>query len=205
MLSRFEHWTPPPLYAGQDVFVIGGGPSFRGFDTSRFIGRHVIAINSSAYSCRHLGATLFFADHTWIKPRQRFVASWDGLVVTDTWDSKLLCSRALYIEPVPNAPDFFVGESRIKSSPSCGHNAISLAICASARRVILLGYDMRPGSHHDDYEEDTPASIYTNDFIPAFAGWDAAAKRVGVDIVNATPGSALKEFRKMGVDAFLRK
>jgi hypothetical protein len=66
-----------------------------------------------------------------------------------------------------------------------------------AARIVLLGFDMRIAdgrSHcHDDYESRDP-NLYETDFRPAFEGWNAAAFRAGVEVVNATPGSALTEF-----------
>ncbi len=200
------HWLPPPLYKGRDVFIIGGGPSFKGFDIRRLYGKDVITLNSSAYSCRGRGATLFFCDPDWLSLRLDLVKSWDGLVVTDVWESKELCyDRILYLAPVPDAVDFIIGEDRIKSGQSSGHSAISVAIALGAKRVILLGYDMRTVDgrhhHHDDYLEEPIPTLYSEQFIPGFNGWNAAANRAGVEVLNATPDSALDEFRKVSIDA----
>lgn len=58
--------------------------------------------------------------------------------------------------------------------------------------------------HHSEYiANPRDLFIYETDFIPAFRGWHAAARSVGVDILNATAGSALTEFPFADLDEVL--
>ncbi|MCJ9729551.1 hypothetical protein [Bradyrhizobium sp. PRIMUS42] len=82
------------------------------------------------------------------------------------------------------------------------------AVVLGAARVVLLGYDMRfvgGREHcHDEYKGTArDGDIYQREFLPGFAGWDEAARAVGVDVVNATEGSALKEFQFAKLDEVL--
>jgi hypothetical protein len=85
----------------------------------------------------------------------------------------------------------------LKFGRTSGHTAISLAIAMGAVRVILLGYDMRRvdgRSHfHDEYGSQDD-KLFSHDFLVHFAGWNEAARRCGVTVINTTPGSALTEF-----------
>jgi hypothetical protein len=79
---------------------------------------------------------------------------------------------------------------------SSGAAAISLAHRLGARRIVLLGFDMRmvggeKNWHNDHIEKKhNPFHRHMRSF-PAIAR-DAAA--LGLEIINATPGSAIKQF-----------
>ena len=102
-------------------------------------------------------------------------------------------------------PDF--ASRPIQQGRSSGHTAIALAIALGASVVVLLGYDMRVVDgrehHHAEYTEPRDLEQYERDFVPAFAGWDEAALKVGVQVFNCTPGSALLEFPFRNLDDVL--
>lgn len=67
-------------------------------------------------------------------------------------------------------------------------------------------YEMRARyreHHHTEYSGPRDLFIYETDFIPAFRGWLAKAQEIGVEIVNGTPGSAVKEFPFLDLDEVL--
>jgi hypothetical protein len=81
-----------------------------------------------------------------------------------------------------------------------GFQAINLALLMGARRIILVGFDMRIANGQRHFFGDHPAGLrntsnYQN-FIRAF---DRAATMLPpeVEILNATPGSALRCFPNM--------
>lgn len=81
-----------------------------------------------------------------------------------------------------------------------GFQAINLGMHFGARRILLVGFDMRGshffGKHPKGLRNADPAR-----FIPAF---DKAARLLkDVEIINCTPGSALKCFPRMELDAAL--
>jgi hypothetical protein len=58
--------------------------------------------------------------------------------------------------------------------------------------------------HHSEYVmKPRDLFIYESDFIPAFRGWHAAAREIGCEIVNCTPGSAIPEFPFRDLDEVL--
>jgi hypothetical protein len=68
-------------------------------------------------------------------------------------------------------------------------------------------YEIRARYHEHHHREyfDKPRDlfIYETDFIPAFRGWHQAARAIGVEIVNCTPGSAIPEFPFADLDEVL--
>ncbi|WP_376993378.1 hypothetical protein [Azospirillum himalayense] len=190
---------------GQDVYAIGGGPSLRGFDFGRLRGRRVIACNAAGYSLPWADVLLFH-DNSFFETNRPLIDGWPGLAVTASRAAKAASDRLLRVELVER-PDFTVGQPVLKLGASSGHTAVSLAIAMGARRVVLLGYDMRKVdgvTHwHDRYTvADDP---YSGVFRDGWRGFNVAALAVGVEVLNATPGSALDEFRRVNIDDILRK
>ncbi len=86
------------------------------------------------------------------------------------------------------------------SGGNSGYQAANLALHTGARRIILVGYDMRRGpDNRAHWHGDHPPHM--NNAPPhALATWAAAFDSVpptlpaGVEIINATPGSAVTAF-----------
>lgn len=158
-------------------------------------------------------------------PRRQFVEAFPGLVVTFARVAKRVLDdpsnpyqmarkprvlrvkacgasthapkRAGRVGYEPGFPP--IGSPEIQAGRSSGHSAISLAIAMGARRVCLIGYDMRLVDNrehfHSDYRGGRDLTIYEKEFVPSFHGWNEAARASGVEILNCTPGSAVQEFR----------
>ena len=79
-----------------------------------------------------------------------------------------------------------------------GYQAIHLALHYRPRRIVLIGFDMRMVGGRRHFFGDHPAglnrcAIY-HDYAPAFDHLAGAAAELGVEILNATPGSAVTAF-----------
>lgn len=191
------------IFDGKTVFILGGGNSLRGFDFERLRGLTTIALNSTAKLWPE-ASMLFFMDGGWFRKNREFIGEWQGMVASiapvakRAFPTKVLRVEIEHREAFPQP-----GISPIRWGRSSGHIAVSLAIAMGARRIVLLGYDMSAIdglTHcHDDYQN-PDHEVYAREFIPAFTGWNADALAVGVDIVNATPGSALTEFPPVEID-----
>lgn len=203
-----EFWTPPrDLLHGQTAFLLGGGPSLRALDIERLRGRQVVAINSACHLAPW-APILFFTDNNWFDDHRAIIEPWSGLVVTVSRHAKgKLPDKLLRIE-LAEMRTFTVGHQILKRGRSSGHTAISLVIALGCRDVVLLGYDMRVvdgrSHHHDDYHN-PDVNLYATDFLPAFKGWNKAAREAGVTVRNATPDSALDEFERASIDDILRE
>ncbi|MCK1568982.1 hypothetical protein IVB08_34555 [Bradyrhizobium sp. 173] len=208
---ELEYWSPEPLFKGETIFCLASGPSLTAEICQRVRGRRAIAVNSSAVLAPWADV-LFFTDSGWYEPRRDLVANWAGLVISMSRTAKRELPdkvKRVQGEGDPQAlPGFSRGPHVIQQGRSSGHTAVSLAIALGAARVVLLGYDMRfvgGREHcHDEYKGPRDVEIYQREFVPGFAGWDEAARAVGVEVVNATEGSALKEFRFASLNDILR-
>ena len=89
------------------------------------------------------------------------------------------------------------GPNALTTGPNGGYQALLLALLAGARRVLLLGYDMRftpegkTHFHSDHPKEWRVAEDMYREYAKMFAG---IKPHDGVEVLNCTPGSAIKAF-----------
>jgi len=104
-------------------------------------------------------------------------------------------------------------EKRFSVDPACihyggnsGFQAVNLAILLGARRIVLVGFDMHAAGGKPHFFGEHPPRLRRSTnyerFVPAFAE-AAKAMPTGVTIINSTPGSALRCFPMMPLDAAL--
>ncbi len=79
-----------------------------------------------------------------------------------------------------------------------GQGAINIAYLFGAKRIVLLGYDMRmvAGQHnwHSKHKGATSHKRYSDVFGPAITKAAKVLKEKGVEVINCAAGSALKCF-----------
>lgn len=95
---------------------------------------------------------------------------------------------------------------RVKSFGNSGACSVSLATCAGASRIVLLGFDAQVGAqshHHGDH----PAGLRNCDSAPY---WPAQFTRLaryvkwrGVEVLNASRETALTQFQRVWLEACL--
>lgn len=208
---EFEYWTPEPIFAGAMVFCLASGPSLTQEVVDKVKGRRTIVVNSSCMLAPWADV-LFFTDSGWYEPRREIVKNFAGRVTSMSRTAKReLPDKVLRVkgEGDPAFPPRFPphGSPVIAQGRTSGHTAISLAIALGAWDVVMLGYDMRivdgREHHHNEYSGPRDLEQYARELVPAFAGWNKAARDIGVRILNATPGSAVTEFPFVDLDEVL--
>lgn len=188
---------------GETIFVLGSGPSLSKEQIERVGSRTAIAVNCS-YLLAPNAQFLFFNDKTWLTPKRLAdLSGFRGQIVTT---ARIDGQARLCTEIRNDFPPVGCGVAR--QGRSSGHIAVGLAVAMGAARVVMLGFDLREVDGRSHFHNEYPArdgrgSVYANECIPGFDGWNAAAKRRGATILNATPGSALKEFPMVTLDEVL--
>lgn len=92
----------------------------------------------------------------------------------------------------------------IHTGGNSGYQAVNLAYLFGARRILLLGFDMKPsagrehffGSHPGQLRRSLPFNVWIQDFRTLAAD----LKAEGVEVINCTPGSALDCFPKAQIE-----
>jgi hypothetical protein len=100
---------------------------------------------------------------------------------------------------------------KVGGGGNSGFQALNLAAQLGANRILLVGFDMTDGAGAHWYGRNN-WHMANNPDESAFRRWrpalDAAAPVLaarGVDVVNASPASALSGFRKASIDAALEQ
>lgn len=204
-----REFVVPPVFLGQTVIIVGGGPSLTLCDAAkvnraRLAGRcRVLAVNDAVYAVR--ADWLHGCDLKWWRWHVSDLAGFDGFRTS--------------VEATP--PEWDVGQlhetgvTGFDTRPGCirtggcgVYQGIHIAIHAGARRVILLGVDMKrgpAGETHWHGGHPTPTTVdYAETLIPRFTTLLPAIAEHGVEVVNATPGSALLTFPLVDLEQALR-
>ncbi len=216
---EYDYWTPAPVFAGQTVFCLASGPSLTQEIADQVKGRPTIVVNSS-YLLAPWADVLFFTDNGWYLNHKKVVEEWPRMVVTISRMAKRelddpkngraeprILRTKMHGDPtvphwppgMPKTPGFPpVGSGLVKQGRNSGNSAVALAVAMGAARIALLGYDCQVVNgrehHHNDYTGGRDLTIYATEFYKAFDGWREAGLNSGVEIVNCTHGSAIKEF-----------
>lgn len=209
---RNDFWTPEPLFWGETVFVLASGPSLTQDVCDKVKGHKAIVVNAS-YKLAPWAPVWYFTDGHIYEKYTDDVLSWPGEIVTMSVTAKEELDQGVKRVKGEGDPAFPfvsfppVGHHAIRQGRSSGHTAVSLAIALGASRVPLLGFDMRVVDgrehHHDEHKGPRDHEQYAREFVPAFAGWNAAALASGVEIYMCTPGSAVTEFPFAALDEVL--
>lgn len=223
------NWSVPRMWEDGDVWILGGGPSV----TTQFgipdavvqqvlngtsplsvyspymeaiHNKHVIGINV-AYMIGNWIDMVFFGDGGFFVAHKHGLAAFPGLRVTchngasrESW-VKFLQRDGRRPRGISTAPNL------VSWCGNSGAAAISIAVHAGARRIILLGFDMRLNNtayqHWHDVYHKGPANddrkrrkLPFHRHLAAFPAIAEDAKRLGIEIINCCPDSAIEQFRK---------
>ena len=203
-------------WEGQRCFILGGGPSLKGFDFSLLRDERTIGINRAF---EYIDCDIMFSMDSrffaWVKSgklgpeaQERF-ETFQGLKVGLRINPAAEAHEGVSYVPV-------LGEDGISSNISAGiyhggnsgYAALNLAVALGANPIYLLGFDMhgdekgRQAWFHEGYPENQGDHVY-KDFRKHFENIAPAIAERGTRVVNLTPGSALKCFPHSTVDRVL--
>ena len=227
-------WQVPRIWEGGDVWIIGGGPSVpKQFDIPDSViqdvikgnslpgvyssymsflhDKHVIGINV-AYLIGDWIDMVFFGDASFFLPHQQRLALFPGMKVScHAGVEKYKWVR--YVGKDPNKTKGISNNLNMVSwNGNSGAAAISVAAHAGAKRIMLLGFDMSLDNNrqhwHDIYHRGNKPDLKKMPFNRHLRGFSDIAKdarRLGIEIVNVSPNSAINEFRKVSLKDFMNE
>ena len=215
------HWkSVPRLWPDSTVFIIGGGPSVNSTDLSLIHSHRVIGVNNAYGDPIHdesgkLVGMLprawvdicWFGDNGWWNQHHEFMRKFPNLIASCATNNNIRY-RVHRVKCVDRGKAGGIEKEpwHISWNNCSGTAAINLAYHLGATRVVLIGYDMRvidpvwqgkdlvsgQKNYHSDHSENlhNPFPRYLLKY-PTVA---KDAKELGLEILNATPGSAIKQF-----------
>lgn len=186
--SKF--WTPPEMWAGRPVLVVGGGPSLRGFDFRPARDACVIVVNNS-HELVPWAEFLFFADRRWLEWNAKSARGFGGQMVTSSVHRMIPGTQVHKMEKSHDGP---LPDRRWQvAGHDSGAQAVTLAAHLGAKRIVLAGFDMRfEGSRthwHEGHTIESQEPNYTTRFFPQYAPLKDALAARGVELVRCTPSA----------------
>lgn len=195
------------MWKGQDAYIIGGGDSLRSFEWGLIKGKHTIACNAGFILGSEIVEIVLFGDWTWWEEiGEDRLPEFGGIVVG-------CCPKLDKQQRTVKVPDWLNVMSRYSGDGlapphsgklawfgNTGAMAVNLALALGARRVFLLGFDMRLGNDgavnwHDVRHEKGFAEVYPP-FIKRFGRLAASLGDVypGCEVINVNDNSNLNVF-----------
>jgi len=198
----------PLIFDAKTVWIIAGGPSLSGLDFTRLTGKPTIAINRAHE--RLPDATLLW---------------WSDVIFWRRHCDALLAHAAPYkataLHDYP-AEDFppedvvhrykFTGCTgfdedlgQIRHGNNSTYAAMHLAVHLGAKKLVLLGCDMRHTKDgrthwHDGYPAPAQPETLAQLMLPHFKTLAPALAARGVEVLNASPDSALVVWARCSIE-----
>ena len=194
-----------PDWTGRTAVVIANGPSLTR-EQIDFAGESdVLAMTvNTAYQMApwapvfYAGDFLFHKVHN-LRMRQHRMSS--------IWTTDSTAAEQYGVNRWKGRNDVGLGETMIHLNGNSGAQAINLAYLFGARKIVLLGFTMREidgkKHFHGDHEKPLVQKQLFGEWVHKMSFVARDAKRLGVDIVNADPLSAMTCFRMGNLEAEL--
>lgn len=193
------------------VWIVGGGPSLRGFDFRCLRDEYVLVVND-AFRSLPLARGVVSIDAHWQAHRLRELSTFSG--------TRYICHRegaqpsalpGSILIPFVSEPDLSHSWRRIHAAGSSGYAALNVAVLLGARWIGLLGFDYtNPGRHwHREYNwpSGQPADTWRQ-WGQAFSTCQSTLDSLGVQVINFNPESAITAFPTKEItclSSFLRR
>jgi uncharacterized Rossmann fold enzyme len=193
------------ILSGQRCFLLGGGPSLKGFDLSRLDNEFTIAVNHS-WDFYPKAKALVFVAAAYAKLAKDRRKDYKGMIFASFRCREILKPQPnLYIFPQNNThPGRTVGEGLFSGRLS-GLVAINVALIMNADEIYLMGYDMnyQNGDHHWYGQVNENQAAYEEaNFTRKIKLFDVYAPYAD-RIFNCSKDSALYQFKKVGIEDVL--
>lgn len=191
-------------WTGQRCFIIGGGPSLRGFDFAQLKGEKIIVINRAFEVCP-FADIMFSMDnrfYNWLIRGQlpgsleKFMV-FKGLKIWLEVSNNSYHHGVYYVVGLPTDGFPHSLKAGIYHGNHSGYGALQLALVLGADPIYLLGYDMKHQGKATHFHSGYPSRQGAHTLLSFKSGLDRMAvfiRRAKRNVINLNPDSALKCF-----------
>ena len=200
----------------QNTFdLIGGGPSLHGYNWDLLRNKRIIGINR-AFEVVPWAEVIYFGDFKFFNEyRDKGLLESESMLITT--NDKVLHHKVInFIDTGMNGLDMEEGCLRV--GKNSGHAAINLAVQLNAMRIILLGFDMSTEmaevtdiknkttrqitgrTHWHSGYVTSPNLLTYPTMLKHFPTLVEPLRRLGVEVLNASPNSKLNIFPKIPLE-----
>lgn len=206
-----------PDWTGATVVIIASGPSLTEEQCAQ-VGawraaaedgaRRVIVINSS-FVRAPFADVLYACDGTWWRASVAGVRNVDAVLAAfpphKLWTQDVKAAEEFRLNLIRSAGG--VGLSRkpglIHQGMNSAYQCINFAFLAGVRRIVLLGVDCHGKHWHPDHPAPLSNRLPHAQWIAKFGPLAKDLQADGVDVVNCSPGTALRAFPLAALDEAL--
>lgn len=204
-------WVVEPEWRGETAAILASGPSMTREQAEAVRGRcRVIAVNNQGIDTECDGALvpalapwadiLFAADAKWWRHYHDRALKFAGRKVTVR--ATLPWPEVFSLTQSYEHPTFDPRPTHLVSGGNSGYMAVHLAVHLGVKKILLLGFDMRDGrGGRRHWFGAHPGKLNSRG---SYATWRSAfdkfagvLNRMDVEVLNCTPDSALKSFRRV--------
>jgi len=197
-------WKIEPIWKDRECFIIGGGPSLKGFDWNILKSELTIGCNDAFKLGIDVCKVCVFGDGRWFDRYSKELELYKGMIFTNK--GNLLNSRIPWLNTLDRKPKGFHTDA-LGWNGNTGFTAINLALLFGIKTVYLLGFDMKmTGKEHNWHEgrlDKSGAEVYKRFLANSFIiSKDWKEKFSNQTIINVTKDSDLEAFPKVDSDLF---
>jgi hypothetical protein len=211
-------WSVPRDWAGETAAVLAGGPSLTREQVEAVRGKcRVIAVSNTAIDTvdsetkaiipafAPWADVLYAADLKWWRHYQDQALKFPGIKVTI---GPRKTFHEVYSLERSDCKAYDPHPTRIVYGGNSGYQALHLAVQFGAKRVLLLGFDMkngRRGRKHwfGSHPGKLNSNAQFNGWIRAFDRFSKVLTEMGITVINCSPDTALRCFRRASVEKAL--
>ena len=192
--------TSTPLFNWRDhtAVVVASGPSLT--DEQITLIEHsvvfTIAVNNSYAKLQHPDV-VYACDYLWWKLNH--MKAKQNIPRRQMWTQDRAAAEQFQLSHIQWEGKDGLGKRGLRVNGNSGAGAINLAYHFGARRILLVGMDMKPGPNgekhwHPDHPKPLVQGQQFEEWRKKMGVLAADLKTEGVTVVNCTPGSALTCF-----------
>lgn len=174
--------------------------------------KHIIGVNN-AYQIGHWIDILFFGDCGWYNVHRQALIDFPRIKITSchnrTFDKKE--NIKVLERDKTHKKGISSNKSKVSWNTNSGAAAISVAAHLGIKRIILLGFDMSLDNHskyshfhgsHRKPEQGIKSPPFKRHLL-GFPAISEDAKKMGIEIINASPKSTINVFPRVSVKELL--
>jgi hypothetical protein len=181
------------VWEGQTAAVFASGPSMTRDQAESCRGLRCIAINNQSFDCAPWADIIYSTDRKWWVEYLPRVRELPGRKLSVQIGQPLDGVEYLRLSKLvfDDRPGF------ISTGGNSGYAALCLAAKLGASRVLLFGFDMREvngRARRHDYPSKLNSKPRFNYWLPRFKELAPELAKRKVEVINCTPGSALRCF-----------
>jgi hypothetical protein len=211
-------WVVEPEWQGETAAILASGPSLTREQCEAVRGRcRVIAVNNQGIDTDCDGVRvpamapwadiLFAADAKWWRCYHERALKFAGRKVTIR--TTLPWPEVYSLTPAFERTSYDPRPGYIVTGGNSGYMAVHLAVQLGARRILLLGFDMKSGANgRRHWFGSHPGKLNSKG---SYATWRSAFEKFArvldhmqVEVVNCTPGTALRCFKRASIEEAFR-